>query len=498
MFGRGDDREGRWRPHIAVENHDRYDSADCSISTCCVPDNDSCVELMTTDSEFSSPNTNALEATDAGRTHRSRWLGRLLIAAIILLAAVAGLTYGIRRLTAPQPPVVSLDGLDPAIAGVLGQCYETVNRYPRTGAAWGWLGTALMAYDYKGEAQECFEHAEAMSATDPRWPYFHGLSMFPEDTAGGLEKLRRAVDLSQDDSSAARNRLAKILAEAGSLDEAELHFRRVQQRWPNDPDAVLGLGKVAFSRGEFQESLELVSQAATNRHTAKASRQVLAKIHYRLGNDEAARQAILEMQRLPEDVPAKDPFVDEAAMVWTGRKAWLEHTVRLYRQGRIEEALPLAERTVQIYPESPDAWAMLGRLKVRNEDLPNAQIAWGKTVDLAPESVEAHMELGIVLLQQGKLEDAKLEFDQTVKLNPSLSDGHHNLGLTLVSLNQPEAAVKSFQEAVRLKPDHFDSYLGLADAFIRAGNKDAARATLEDAIRVRPSDPRAEKLRERL
>ena len=31
MFGRGDDREGRWRPHIAVENHDEIFTARNSI-----------------------------------------------------------------------------------------------------------------------------------------------------------------------------------------------------------------------------------------------------------------------------------------------------------------------------------------------------------------------------------------------------------------------------------------------------------------------------------
>ena len=449
---------------------------------------------MTTDSvELNSPTTPPLPSSRRWKA----WTRALVV--FLLVALACGLTYGIRRATAPRPPMMATQSLDPKVAEVLQNLYTTVNEYPRNGAAWGWLGTALMGYDFKVEARECFVHAEKLAPTDPRWPYFHGLTMFPDATPQGLEKLRRAVDLNQDKTSAARNRLAKILVELGFLDEAEPHFRRVQQRWPNDPDAVFGLGKVAYLRGDLEESLELIKQAATSRHTAKAARHILARIHQTQGNAEEARDTILEIQQLSDDEPTQDPFVNDAAeMVWTGRKVWLGHATRLFRQNRIDQALSWAEGTVQVYPEALDAWTILAQLRMRSEDFQKAQAAWKKTTELSPESVEAHMQLGLASLRLQQFERARNAFQKTINLNPNQSNGHHNLGLTLISLGQFEQSTEAFREAIRLRPTYFDSYLGLADALKRSGDELAAQQVLDEAIKVKPDDPRSKKLQGQL
>jgi tetratricopeptide (TPR) repeat protein len=411
----------------------------------------------------------------------------------VALAAI----YVVRWATPPKPPEVDLAGFDPAIVSVLEQCYEAVRQRPRSGAAWGRLATALLAYEFKSEAQFCFRQAEQREPADPRWPYLHGLSLFPDATEEGLAKLRGAAHLHGDRSSTARNRLATILAELGQFDEAQLHFSRVLGRWPDDPAAILGMGKLAFARGQLEESLRYLKRAATNRHTAKASRQLLATLHQRLGNRDAAEAVIREIRQMPEDVPLPDPFIDEASDVRTGRKAWLDYATQLYRQGRNAEAMPLVQRTVRVYPESADAWILLARLRMRQKDYVAAQSSWEKALERAPEAVEAHMQLGVTRLHLGQSQAAIACFERTIELKPNLSEAHHNLGLAFTATGQHHQAIAAFRQAIRLQPGFVDSYLGLADSLAATGNLEEARQTLDQAIQLSPTDERTLRLRER-
>jgi tetratricopeptide (TPR) repeat protein len=419
----------------------------------------------------------------------------MLLALLIGVAWSAIYLFG--RITAPKPPAVSLAEMDPAIVSVLEECYGAVRDSPRSGEAWGKLGTALLAYEFKNQAQICFREAEQRAPDDPRWPYFHGLSMFPDSTDEGLGKLRRAVDLHGNADSAARNRLATILLEQGHFDEAEQHFRIVLKRWPDDPAAILGLGKLAFVRGRLEESLTYLNRAASNRHTAKASRHLIATVYQRLGQTEEATQVIREVAELPNDVPLPDPFIDEASNVRTGRKAWLDYATQLIRQGRLDEATPLVLRTVRVYPNSAEAWILLARIHMRRKDYAAAKDSWEMALERAPEAVEAHMQLGVTLLHTGQANAAIERFQRAIELKPNLSEAHHNLGLSFTAVGQTGDALKAFREAIRLQPGFVDSYLGMADLLGSAGDIGQARKLLDQAFQLDPSDARTIRLRQK-
>jgi tetratricopeptide (TPR) repeat protein len=356
------------------------------------------------------------------------------------------------------------------------------------------LGVALLAYEFKPDAQVCLQEAERQSSTDPRWPYFYGLSLFPESTEAGLKELEKAVELHGNKDSSVRSRFATILSEQGRYDEAAKHFEMILDRWPNDAAAVLGIGKIHFARGDFQTSLPYLTRAAENEYSAKAARRVLVTVYARLGDKAQSERVQQELANMPEDAPFPDPFIEEASSVRTGRKVWLDHATQLYRRGQIDDALPWVERTIQAYPNSGDAWVLMARLQMRKRQYESARESWQKAIDRLPDAVEAHTQLGVTLMHLGQLESASSAFRRAVELKPNLSEGYHNLGLCLLGLGKPNEASEAFRKSLQIKPGFADSYLGLAESLIQMQQIDEAQQNLNEVRKLNAADPRIGKL----
>ena len=425
----------------------------------------------------------------AGRTQK-----RIAITAAILsflVGAIGLYSWATRK----APPTIELTDLDPAIANMVTRCRDAVVANPRSGVAWGTLGVALFSYEFKPEAQTCLQEARRLEPKNPRWPYFYGLSLFPDDTATGIEQLRIAIDLHADQDATARNRLGTILAEIGEYDEAEAQFTTVLNRWPDDPNAILGLGKIAAARGQLPSSVTYLHRAITSPFTAKTAAHLLVNVETRLGNVAKARELLETLENLPDDRPLPDAFVEEASVVHTGRRAWIDYATKLYRATRIDEAQPLVERTLRVYPESEEAWILMARIQLRQQNLREAEKSWMRAIELAPQAVEAHVQLGVTLMRQRRPAESARHFLRAIEIKPTLSEAHFNLALACSATQDITAAAKSFREAIRLKPDFPDAYLGLADMVFKLGERDEALRLLDQASQLAPSDARISALR---
>lgn len=420
------------------------------------------------------------------------------LAALCTLLAVAALGFAGYLLLigyAPiAPPTPALDGLDPAIAEVLTRQQARVRAEPRSAPAWGALGQAFLVYDFKPEAAACFAQAERLDRSEPRWAYFHGLSMFPDHVDLGLDRLARAVHLVGDTLDAPRLRLAQILAERGFVDLAEPHYRHLLQSDPNHAPARLGLARIALVRGQPEECLSLLAPCLSHPATARGAHLLSVTAHRRLGHENEADAAARRAATLPHDTPFQDPFIDEASQWRTGRKAWLDHAQQWIRQGRLADAEPLLIRTVTEYPDFADAWTVLGGLHLRRNRPAEAEAALREAIRLEPASVEAQVQRGVALIRLARFEEAIPPISLALQLQPTLAEAHFNLGFCQAQLGRTDDAMASFRHAIRAKPDLTEAYLGLASLLAGADRIAEARTHAEQALELNPSDPRAREL----
>jgi tetratricopeptide (TPR) repeat protein len=399
-------------------------------------------------------------------SRRRRWLLVLLAAA----ALAVGLGWYLwRRASAPVPPEVALEGVDPAVAKAVEAARRRVLQEPRSADTWGHLGMVLRAHDFAAEANTCFLEAERFAPKDPRWPYLHALTLLMTDPDAGLPRLRRAVELCRDDPYEPRLRLAQVLLARGEHEEAEQHFRQLLEYEADHPGAHLGLGRLAYQRGRLRACIQHLQVAAPSPWTRKSAHTLLAQVYRRL-NDLDALRKLGPVDALPDDLPWRDKFVDEVARLRVGMEASLDRATRLLQQGRVDEAVALLRETAEQYPESGRGWLVLGQACIEVKDYAGAENALGNAVRRSPDSAEARFHLGVAHYMQDNPSEAARCFRRAVRLKPAYALAHYNLGHCLKKQGDRAGAVAAFRLALRYKPDYAPARKEL-DRLVAPGTK---------------------------
>ena len=137
-------------------------------------------------------------------------------------------------------------------------------------------------------------------------------------------------------------------------------------------------------------------------------------------------------------------------------------------------------------PKHAKAWALLGDLAFRLNDLMQAEQAYGKALDLDPGSGDLHNNLAWVYAQQNRnLGKARKLVTRALELNPDNRPYYlDTLGVVLMKSGAVEAAIEALEVSVATIPPEQNEFLAeayrhLADAYAASGDQeraDAARA----------------------
>ena len=440
----------------------------------------------------------------AGRLRdKSRpWLttGVLVCAAILAAALAISLFRRVPIMGPPasedralQPPVIEQTGIDPAVLRLILAARTAVAETSDSAEAWGRLGKTLLAHGFSDEALVCFARAERLDPRQPRWPFYQGTILCQGDPDAAIPKLRRAVEQCGNVPDAPRVRLAELLLGQGRLSEAEDQWRRLLSQEPAHARAHLGLARLAYQRGDLEQSVPHLNIALNGIHTRKASHLLLAEIFQRRGDKAAADQESRRAADLPDDDAWPDPFDEEVKQLRTGRQVFLARADRLLRQGRVAEASALLERTVRDYPDSGEARLLLGKALLAKND-PRAEEALRAATRLAPHLVEAPFYLGGVRFLRGDHREAAALFRQAVNLKPDFALAHYNLGHCMIRLGDRPGAIVAFRAALSCKPDYAEAHVNLGELLVQDGQHTEALGHLLCAAQLEPRDPRAKNL----
>src|SRR5262249_7084087 len=182
-------------------------------------------------------------------------------------------------------PSLDPSGVDPAVLRLVQAARSAVVEAPRSAEAWGRLGKILLAHGFFDQALTCFSRAEQLDPGEPRWPLHQGTTLCQGDPEAAIPKLRRAAVLCDNTSDAPRLRLADVLLGQGRVREAEEQWRRLLSQEPGHARAHLGLARLAYQRGNLEESLSYLNFSLKGARTRKAAHLLLAEIHQRRGDN---------------------------------------------------------------------------------------------------------------------------------------------------------------------------------------------------------------------
>jgi tetratricopeptide (TPR) repeat protein len=395
-------------------------------------------------------------------------------------------------------PAISTARLDPSAARVIEGHLSAVGAAPKSGAAWGKLGAALKSFEYDAEARRCLEAAERLEPKEPRWPYLHGALLVVDAPSAAIAKWRRAVSLCGSEPDAPRLRLAKLLAETGQPEDSRRELETLLRDQPGHAPASLALAHLAHARGATTEAIALAGHGTNDHRTARAAWTLLATLHLRAGDTNAARTASARAAALPPDAPVADPFEDEALALRSDPRDLSDRAQRLLMSGQLPQAAPLVDQLVREQPGFAEGWLLLGRLQNLRQEFARAEASLRRHLELDAQSVNGLFQLGMSLLGQNRHAEAAPVFERAIQLKSDFGPAFFNLGLALARAGRKREAVPAFRAAIRHNPERIDSYLLLADLHLQLGEPDQAADPARQAAALNPSDPRLAALREKI
>jgi tetratricopeptide (TPR) repeat protein len=379
----------------------------------------------------------------------------LVFGGMTLLVSLAGaflaIRYGSLRTAQklpelPEIPAVNIDGADPAIAKLVREVHGTLEKSPRSGTLWGRYAMVLHAHGFSDAAHICYDAAARLDPKNPKWPYLEGClhQIGPGGSEAALPYFERAVKLSAPDTLA-RVRLADALLELGRLDEAQQEYFAILSVQEQDPQAQLGLGRVAVARRQYREALRYLQAVSEHPRVKKTAWALLANVYNRLGDQASAVLARKRLAEMPPDVSRPDEPLKQLSQLEVGVHAELVKAQALMEQDRIPEMLALVEGTVHRYPYSFEAWDALSIACVMSEDPDGAERAAKKSIQLVPRNSGAWLGLGNILIWERRYQDALEPLQKSIELDPRNHKAYHALGKCRQELGDTAGAAEAFR-----------------------------------------------------
>ena len=283
---------------------------------------------------------------------------------------------------------------------------------------------------------------------------------------------------------------------------------------PASPTAALTSGPVAVnptSPGATAAASPIV-QTATPTVASPADSGEMDELLVQ-GETLARRSKFEEAIDIYEDLSEQAPDDPRPEIGW----AWA-----LILDDRAEEALPHAQRAVELDETNSEAAAVLGRAYVALGEIDKALATAQESVALDPTSAQGHAVLAEAYMLDGQMQEAVDEADLALVqdinnanahrirgwlyhlanndmgraagelqiaagLQPELWLRRHELGRLLLEAEDYVTAIMAFQDALNIRPKAI-TYTAIGDAYYRLGQYDQARVSLQQALSAGADD----------
>jgi tetratricopeptide (TPR) repeat protein len=124
--------------------------------------------------------------------------------------------------------------------------------------------------------------------------------------------------------------------------------------------------------------------------------------------------------------------------------------IQVMSQGKIDEAMRLYRRAIELDPRFCDAMDNLGVLLRRQGKIDEAIGFYRRSIAVNRMNPVARTDLAVALYLQGKREEAIGEYEALITLRPDDPEGYYNLAMIQLDMRHPAAAIALLEKAERL------------------------------------------------
>jgi adenylate cyclase len=157
------------------------------------------------------------------------------------------------------------------------------------------------------------------------------------------------------------------------------------------------------------------------------------------------------------------------------------------REASIQSGMELAQRAIQMNPDDPHGYMILGNLYALQGQADRMIEFRRKAAEMAPNDFNVIAGLATRLKDFGGEQEAVVLFERAMRLSPKHPwYVQYGYALSLHLLGRKEEAVASFKKTIELNPNHVLPRAFLAAVYVDLGRMDEARAQADEVMRLNP------------
>lgn len=267
-----------------------------------------------------------------------------------------------------------------------------------------------------------------------------GAHVLNKDPAGALDAYDAALAL-KPDSRPALLQAAALAERQGELERSLSYWIRLRKIAPEDPDTLLGFGRVCLKMDLLEDAEPALTKAAALKPDDLAAQYTLAAALVGKRQYESAQRLLERLLASRRD----DPQLQYAL------------GAVLYTQGHLDDAVAHLEESVRLQPEqlaSPYYLALAAR--DRGDDA-QAIETLSTLLRRYPNHAPSCEALGGLLMGARQYDEAERRLRDAVRLNPKSVKAHYQLGLLLARVGRKPEADAELTLAESLRKDDAES-----------------------------------------
>lgn len=327
-----------------------------------------------------------------------------------------------------------------------------------------------------------------------------------EQSEASFAVIRQAL-LLQPNNEQIRLNYARLLINAGQLEEARGEFLELSQRNPAEDDYRLALGYIHMDLHAWQEAIVYFEELLARDSYTDTALYNLGRCHQELGNAEQAMQAYSAVPAGPNHLAAtqrqavlllemnrKRDFNQLFTQAHSdnpvdGISLYLIESETLARHGLHEESWKTIQQALQEYPGEHQLLYTRAMIADKKGDSEQLKQDLRLIIKDNPEHSIALNALGYTLANEGEQLDEALQLIlQAHRLDPDDPATLDSLGWVYFRLNQPQKAIGYLEQSFEAYPDaEIAAHLG--EVLWSLGEKRKARSVWRTGMELDAEDP---------
>ncbi len=151
-----------------------------------------------------------------------------------------------------------------------------------------------------------------------------------------------------------------------------------------------------------------------------------------------------------------------------------------------KEELEVAETLLKEFPNTEDAFVLMGNVLGRHGNTAKAIEFWKKAISLNPNRADLHCSIGKVALGSGEYDKAIEYYQNAIRIDPTASGGFTGLARAFMASGEQDMAIEELEKGLALMPYYVDGHELIAQLYLQRKEYEKARDHYETATKIRP------------